>query len=49
MLMLLKQLQKELIISKMIKNSFLIITHYQKLLDYILPDFMSCNERWKNY
>ena len=22
------------------KNSFLIITHYQKLLDYILPDFI---------
>ena len=29
-------------------NSFLIITHYQKLLDRIVPDFCSYNERWQD-
>jgi Fe-S cluster assembly ATP-binding protein len=30
------------------KNSFLIITHYQRLLDYIKPDFVPCFDEWKN-
>ena len=36
--------QKSLILNKYIENnkikSFLIITHYQRLLDYIKPDFV---------
>ena len=30
------------------KNSFLIITHYQRLLNYIKPDFVHVLIKWKN-
>ncbi len=36
----LKLLLKELTNLKQKNNSFLIITHYQKLLDYIKPDYV---------
>ena len=29
-------------------NAVLVITHYQRLLDYIVPDFRSCINGWKN-
>ena len=31
------------------KKSFLIITHYQRLLDYIKPDFVHVLKKWTNY
>jgi len=29
-------------------NSAIVITHYQRLLDYIVPDMVPCSLRWPN-
>ncbi len=29
-------------------NALILITHYQRLLDYIRPRFCPCRSRWKN-